>query len=106
MTTQTDRKIAEEERKTFEVQEAAQKQRQQLARQTAIADIQQQVVGAEQGVNIAELKANANVKQATGEADPRACVRSVKRKPSAPPGRPRPKRIASASNHSVRRATP
>ncbi len=69
MTTQTDRKIAEEERKTFEVQEAAQIQRQQLVRQTAIADIQQQVVGAEQGVNIAELKANANVKQATGEAE-------------------------------------
>jgi len=69
MTTQTDRKIAEEERKTFEVQEAAQKQRQQLVRETAIADIQQQVVGAEQGVNIAELKANANVKQATGEAE-------------------------------------
>ena len=69
MTTQSDRKIAEEERKTFEVQEAAQKQRQQLVRQTAIADIQQQVVGAEQRVNIAELKANANVKQATGEAE-------------------------------------
>ena len=69
MTTQTDRKIAEEQRKTFEVQEAAQKQRQELVRQTAIADIQQQVVGAEQGVNIAELKANANVKQATGDAE-------------------------------------
>jgi uncharacterized membrane protein YqiK len=69
MATQTDRKIAEEQRKTFEVQEAAQIQRQQLVRQTAIADIQQQVVGAEQGVNIAELKANANVKQATGEAE-------------------------------------
>ena len=69
MTTQTDRKIAEEQRKTFEVQEAAQKQRQQLVRQTAIADIQQQVVSAEQGVNIAELKANANVKQSTGEAE-------------------------------------
>ena len=69
MTTQTERKIAEEQRKTFEVQEAAQIQRQQLVRQTAIADIQQQVVGAEQGVNIAELKANAKVKQATGEAE-------------------------------------
>jgi len=69
MTTQTDRKIAEEQRQTFAVQEAAQKQRQQLVRQTAIADIQQQVVGAEQGVNIAELKANATVKQATGEAE-------------------------------------
>jgi uncharacterized membrane protein YqiK len=69
MTTQTDRKIAEEQRKTYEVQRAAQEQRQQLVRQTSLADIQQQVVGAEQGVNIAELKANANVKQATGEAE-------------------------------------
>ena len=57
MQTQTDRKIAEEERKTYEVQEAAQKQRQQLVRQTSLADIQHQVVGAEQGVQIAELQA-------------------------------------------------
>ena len=69
MQTQTDRKIAEERRKTYEVQEAAQKQRQQLVRQTSLADIQQQVVGAEQGVDIAELQANAHVKQATGEAE-------------------------------------
>ena len=69
MQTQTDRKIAEEQRKTYETQEAAQKQRQQLVRQTSLADIQQQVVGAEQGVSIAELHANATVKQATGEAE-------------------------------------
>jgi uncharacterized membrane protein YqiK len=69
MQTQTDRKIAEEQRKTYEVQEAAQKQRQQLVRQTSLADIQQQVVTAEQGVSIAELHANASVKQATGEAE-------------------------------------
>jgi uncharacterized membrane protein YqiK len=69
MQTQTDRKIAEEQKKTYEVQEAAQKQRQQLVRQTSLADIQQQVVGAEQGVSIAELHANATVKQATGEAE-------------------------------------
>ena len=69
MQTQTDRKIAEEQRKTFEVQETAQKQRQQLVRQTSLADIQQQVVGAEQGVNIAELQANAHIKQATGDAE-------------------------------------
>ena len=69
MQTQTDRKIAEEQRKTYEVQEAAQKERQQLVRQTSLADIQQQVVGAEQGVNIAELKSNAHIKQATGEAE-------------------------------------
>jgi uncharacterized membrane protein YqiK len=69
MQTQTDRKIAEEQRKTYEVQEAAQMQRQQLVRQTSLADIQQQVVGAEQGVNIAELQANAHIKQATGQAE-------------------------------------
>ena len=69
MTTQTNRKIAEEQRKTYETQRAAQEQRQQLVRQTSLADIQHQVVGAEQGVNIAELTANAVVKQATGEAE-------------------------------------
>ena len=69
MATQTDRKIAEEQRKTYEVQRAAQEQRQQLVRQTSLADIQHEVVGAEQGVSIAELRANANVKQATGEAE-------------------------------------
>ena len=69
METQTDRKIAEEQRKTYEVQEAAQVQRQQLVRQTSLADIQQEVVGAEQGVNIAELQAGAHIKQATGEAE-------------------------------------
>src|SRR5690349_5116464 len=69
MNTQTDRKIAEEQRKTYEVQEAAQKQRQQLVRQTSLADIQHQVVGAEQGVNIAELEANAHIKQAGGDSE-------------------------------------
>jgi uncharacterized membrane protein YqiK len=69
MQTQTDRKIAEEQKKTYEMQEAAQKQRQQLVRQTSLADIQHQVVGAEQGVLIAELQANAQVKQATGDAE-------------------------------------
>jgi uncharacterized membrane protein YqiK len=69
MLTQTDRKIAEEQRKTYEVQESAQIQRQQLVRQTSMADIQQDVVHAEQGVNIAELEANARIKAATGDAE-------------------------------------
>jgi uncharacterized membrane protein YqiK len=69
MKTQTDRKIAEEERKTYEIQEAAQKQRQLLVRETALANIQQQVVASEQGVMIAELNANATVKAATGESE-------------------------------------
>jgi uncharacterized membrane protein YqiK len=63
MQTQTDRKIAEEERKTFEVQQLAQTQRQQLVRETALADIQQDMVKSEQGVKIAELKAKADIQQ-------------------------------------------
>ncbi len=69
MLTQTDRKIAEEQRKTFEVQQAAQTQRQKLVRETAMADIQSDMVKAEQGVNISELRANSQIKQATGEAE-------------------------------------
>src|SRR5205814_9869695 len=69
MQTQTDRKIAEEQRKTYEVQQAAQTQRQQLVRQTSLAVIQHQVVGAEQGVSISELHANALIKQDTGESE-------------------------------------
>lgn len=69
METQTERKIAEEQRKTYEVQQMAQTQRQQLVRETALADIQQEMVKSEQGVKIAELKANAQIQQATGEAE-------------------------------------
>ncbi|WP_445629153.1 SPFH domain-containing protein [Nostoc sp. DSM 114167] len=69
MQTQTDRKIAEEERKTYEVQQMAQTQRQQLVRETALANIQQEMVKSEQSVHIADLKAQAQIKQATGEAE-------------------------------------
>jgi uncharacterized membrane protein YqiK len=69
MQTQTDRKIAQEQLKTFEAQEAAQKQRQQLVRQMSLADIQQKMVGAEQGVSISALQAEAYIKQAQGEAE-------------------------------------
>jgi uncharacterized membrane protein YqiK len=69
MQTQTDRKIAEEERKTYEVQQMAQTQRQQLVRETALANIQQEMVKSEQSVQIAELKAQAEIKQANGQAE-------------------------------------
>ena len=69
MQTQTDRKIAEEERKTYEVQQMAQTQRQQLVREKALADIQREMVTSEQSVQIAELKAQAQIKQANGEAE-------------------------------------
>jgi len=69
MQTLTDRKIAEEQRKTYEVQRISQTQRQELVRETSLADIQKEVVTAEQGVRIAELQANAKVKEASGEAE-------------------------------------
>jgi uncharacterized membrane protein YqiK len=69
MQTQTDRKIAEEQRKTYEVQQVAQTQRQLLVRETALADIQQEMVKSEKSVQIAELKAQAQIQHATGEAE-------------------------------------
>lgn len=69
METQTDRKIAEEQRKTYEVQQMAQTQRQQLVRETALAEIQQEMVKSEQSVHMAELQANAQIKKATGQAE-------------------------------------
>jgi uncharacterized membrane protein YqiK len=69
MLTQTDRKLAEEQKKTYEVQQAAQTQRQALVRETSIADIQNSLVQSEQGVNIAELQASAQVKKVRGEAE-------------------------------------
>ncbi len=47
MQTLTDRKIAEEQEKTYVTQRVAQTQRQELVRETALADIQKEVVTAE-----------------------------------------------------------
>ncbi|HEX2907120.1 MAG TPA: SPFH domain-containing protein, partial [Phototrophicaceae bacterium] len=69
MQTLTDRKIAEEQKKTYEVQQEAQTQRQQLVRETAMAEIQQEMVKSEQGVSISELQAQSQIKQAQGEAE-------------------------------------
>lgn len=69
MQTLTDRKIAEEQEKTYQTQRAAQVQRQELVRETALANIQQDMVTAEEGVKIAELHATAKVKQASGESE-------------------------------------
>lgn len=74
MQTLTDRKIAQEQEKTYEVQQIAQIQRQELVRATALAEIQNQVVSAEQGVKIAELEAAAKVKEAEGSAE---SIRSI-----------------------------
>jgi uncharacterized membrane protein YqiK len=69
MQTLTDRKIAEEQEKTYATQRLAQTQRQDLVRETALADIQKEVVTAEEGVKIAKLQAAATVEQANGEAE-------------------------------------
>jgi len=68
MKTLTDRKIAQEQEVTFETQKKAQIQRQTLEKETAIADMQGEVVKADQGVQIAERLADASVKKATGDA--------------------------------------
>jgi len=44
MQTLTDRKIAEEQRKTYEVQRISQTQHQELVRETSLADIQREAV--------------------------------------------------------------
>jgi uncharacterized membrane protein YqiK len=68
MKTLTDRKIAEEQKTTYETQKMAQIQRQTLEKETAIADMQSEVVKANQGVEISEKVADAEVKKATGAA--------------------------------------
>jgi uncharacterized membrane protein YqiK len=68
MKTLTDRKIAEEQKVTYETQREAQETRQGMEKETAIADMQRQIVTAQQSVEIAERTANAAVKKAEGEA--------------------------------------
>jgi uncharacterized membrane protein YqiK len=69
MKTLTDRKLAEEQKVTYETQMKAQETRQSLEKETAIAEIQKEIVKADQGVLIAERIADASVKKATGDAN-------------------------------------
>lgn len=69
MKTLTDRKIAEQEKTTFETQRTAQETRKSLEQATAQADTQASVVAAERSVEIAEFNAKAVVKKAAGEAE-------------------------------------
>lgn len=68
MKTLTDRKIAEEQKHTFETQQKAQEQRQGVEKETALADMQREIVKAQQSVQIAERTADAEVKRVTGES--------------------------------------
>ncbi|MDB5274180.1 MAG: flotillin family protein [Chitinophagaceae bacterium] len=68
MKTLTDRKIAEEQKVTYDTQKKAQETRQGMEKETAIADMQKDIVKAQQSVEIAERTANATVKKAEGDA--------------------------------------
>lgn len=68
MKTLTDRKIAEEQKVTYDTQMKAQETRQGMEKQTAIADMQKDIVKAQQSVEIAERTANATVKKSEGDA--------------------------------------
>jgi uncharacterized membrane protein YqiK len=68
MKTLTDRKIAEQERVTYEAQRQAQEVKQQLEQATALAATQAKVVDAERQVAIAQFNAEAGVKSAEGLA--------------------------------------
>ena len=68
MKTLTDRKIAQEEEVTFEIQRKAQDQRKTLESAKSLADMQGQMVAAQQSVEISQRQAEAAVKKSEGEA--------------------------------------
>lgn len=68
MKTLTDRKLAEEQKITYATQKQAQETRQGMEKETAIADMQKEIVKAQQSVEIAERTANATVKKSEGDA--------------------------------------
>ncbi|HVV88076.1 MAG TPA: SPFH domain-containing protein [Kofleriaceae bacterium] len=68
MKTQTDRKIADELQRTYDAQREAEVKRQALARESAVANMQAEVVRSEQMVRIAETNASSAIAAARGEA--------------------------------------
>jgi uncharacterized membrane protein YqiK len=68
MKTLTDRKIAEQEKVTYDTQRLAEETRKELQQATAMADTQANVVASERKVSIADFEAQAAVKRADGEA--------------------------------------
>jgi uncharacterized membrane protein YqiK len=69
MKTQTDRKIAAELERTYDAQREAEVQRQTLERETAVANLQKDVVRSEQMVRISQQNALAAAEAAKGEAN-------------------------------------
>jgi uncharacterized membrane protein YqiK len=82
MKTQTDRKIAAELQRTYDAQREAEVQRQTLERETAVANLQKEVVRSEQMVRISQQNALARhgrVGQGRRERDPPArCAAAVR----------------------------
>lgn len=68
MKTLTDRKIASEQEKTYDTQMNAQKIKQKLESETALANMQGEIVSAQQSVMINQRKAEAKVKETEGDA--------------------------------------
>ncbi len=64
----TDKKLAEQEKATYETQMEAENSRKELEQSRAMAATQSQVVAAERKVQIAEFDAQSSVKKAEGEA--------------------------------------
>jgi uncharacterized membrane protein YqiK len=74
MRTLTDRKLAEQEKVTYDTQRLAEETRKELQQATAMADTQASVVAAERQVQIQEFQASAAVKTAEGQASSRKLV--------------------------------
>lgn len=74
MKTLTDRKIAEQERVTYETQRQAEIVRKELQQARAVADTQAKVVDSERSVAIAEFAAQASIKRAEGEARAKTAI--------------------------------
>jgi uncharacterized membrane protein YqiK len=68
MTTLTDRKLAEQEKVTYDTQRLAEETRKELQQATAMANTQASVVAAQRQVQIQEFQASAAVKTAEGQA--------------------------------------
>ena len=74
MKTLTDRKIAQQEKVTFETQKSAEEVRKDFQQAKALADTQARVVDAERKVTIAEYDAQSAVKAAEGESKSKTIV--------------------------------
>jgi uncharacterized membrane protein YqiK len=69
MKTLTDRKITQEEEETYATQRMAQEKRQSMEKETAIADMQKEIVKAQQSIEIAQRTTDAAIKKAEGDAN-------------------------------------